>query len=55
MVAPPLFETHLSDFHWKSNPFGGLGQAGGSVEWSGSDYLVTYWLGRAYGVIGPND
>ena len=52
---PPLFETHLSDFHWKSNPFGGIGHAGGGVEWSASDYLMTYWLGRAYGVIGPND
>ena len=54
-VMGPLFELHMSDFHWKSNPFGGVGRGRHGVEWSGGDYLLVYWLARAHGVIGPND
>lgn len=54
-TIPPFFETALTNFYWKHNPFGGLDPAGGGVEWPATDYLMAYWLGRAYGVIGPND
>jgi len=55
IVAPPLYEVPLGNYYWKSNPFPALDGEGGGLDWSGTDYLFAYWLGRAYGVIGPND
>jgi hypothetical protein len=55
IVAPPYFETQLGNYYWKNNPFPALDGEGGGVAWSAADYLFAYWMGRAYGVIGPND
>jgi hypothetical protein len=56
MVGPPHFETASTNFSWKDSPYTQLFGSGASGEYSAStDYLFGYWLGRMYGVIGPND
>ncbi len=52
--SPPLFQLNAGNYMWKQGPFPKLGEDSGGNSPS-TDYLFGYWLGRAYGVIGPND
>jgi uncharacterized protein (TIGR03437 family) len=40
------------EFLWQVDPFQLAGGGGGTVEGSGIDYILPYWMGRYYGVIG---
>ncbi|MFN2564644.1 MAG: hypothetical protein ABR499_06480, partial [Gemmatimonadaceae bacterium] len=49
----PVNERPNTDFLWQRSPF--LLQAGGdgTVETAGIDYLLSYWMARYYGLLGP--
>jgi len=42
-----------TDFLWQRDPFQLSGGAAGQTERAGIDYILPYWMGRYYGVIGP--
>ena len=44
-IRPP------TDFLWQRDPFQLTGGGVGTIEGSGIDYLLPYWMGRYYGVI----
>jgi uncharacterized protein (TIGR03437 family) len=41
-----------TDFLWQRDPFQLAGGGSGRVESPGIDYILPYWMGRYYGVIG---
>ena len=49
-VPVPLRPT--VEFLWQVDPFQLVGGGDGTVEGSGIDYILPYWMGRCYGVIG---
>ncbi|HYL35665.1 MAG TPA: hypothetical protein VEV17_07125 [Bryobacteraceae bacterium] len=40
-----------TDFLWQRDPFQLTGGSQGTIETSGIDYILPYWMGRYYGVI----
>jgi uncharacterized protein (TIGR03437 family) len=40
-----------TDFLWQRDPFQLAGGGSGLVEGAGIDYILPYWMGRAYGVL----
>jgi len=48
-VPVPLRPT--TDFLWQRNPFQLAGGGYGTIEGSGIDYILPYWMGRYYGAI----
>jgi hypothetical protein len=49
----PVDERPNTDFLWQRSPFLLWGGVDGTVETAGIDYLLSYWMGRYYGVLGP--
>jgi uncharacterized protein (TIGR03437 family) len=49
-IPVPLRPT--VEFLWQIDPFQLTGGDDGTVECSGIDYILPYWMGRYYGVIG---
>ena len=49
-IPVPLRPT--LEFLWQIDPFQLAGGGDGTVEGSGIDYILPYWMGRYYGVIG---
>jgi uncharacterized protein (TIGR03437 family) len=49
-VPVPLRPT--VEFLWQIDPFQLAGGGDGTIEGSGIDYILPYWMGRYYGVIG---
>jgi uncharacterized protein (TIGR03437 family) len=49
-IPVPLRPT--LEFLWQIDPFQLAGGGAGTVEGSGIDYILPYWMGRYYGVIG---
>jgi uncharacterized protein (TIGR03437 family) len=41
-----------ADFLWQTDPFALTGGGSGIIESAGIDYILPYWMGRYYGVIG---
>jgi hypothetical protein len=39
-----------TDFLWQRSPFQMSGGADGTIETAGIDYILPYWMSRAYGV-----
>jgi uncharacterized protein (TIGR03437 family) len=42
-----------TDFLWQRDPFQLSGGGIGTIESPGIDYILSYWMGRYYGVISP--
>ncbi len=51
-VPVPIRPT--TDFLWQRDPFQLAGGGYGTIEGAGVDYILPYWMGRYYGVIGPD-
>ena len=49
-IPVPLRPT--LEFLWQIDPFQLAGGGDGTIEGSGVDYILPYWMGRYYGVIG---
>jgi uncharacterized protein (TIGR03437 family) len=49
-IPVPLRPT--VEFLWQVDPFQLTGGGDGTIEGSGIDYILPYWMGRCYGVIG---
>lgn len=47
----PVALRPTTDFLWQRSPFQLSGGGTGTVEGSGIDYILPYWMGRYYGVI----
>jgi hypothetical protein len=50
----PLVLRFQITFLWEVSPFQLTGGGIGEIESSGVDYILPYWLGRYYGVVGNN-
>jgi uncharacterized protein (TIGR03437 family) len=48
----PVAQRATLEFLWQINPFQLTGGGDGTIEGSGIDYILPYWMGRYYGVIG---
>ena len=48
----PVAQRPTVEFLWQINPFQLVGGGDGTIEGSGVDYILPYWMGRYYGVIG---
>ncbi|MBI5742534.1 MAG: hypothetical protein HZA25_01690 [Candidatus Niyogibacteria bacterium] len=51
----PIGERPPTDFLWQRPPGVLDGGGDGALEYPGVDFLLPYWLGRYYGLIGAND
>ena len=51
--ALPVIDRVRTDFVWQRSPFQMYGGGDGFIETAGIDYLLPYWMARAYGVINP--
>ncbi|MBI5045515.1 MAG: hypothetical protein HZC14_00675 [Candidatus Niyogibacteria bacterium] len=51
----PIHERPPSDFLWQRTPFALDGGGDGNLEYPGVDFLLAYWMGRHYGLIGADD
>jgi hypothetical protein len=49
--AIPVEERVNTDFLWQRSPFLLYGGGDGFIESAGVDFLLPYWMGRAYGVL----
>ena len=47
----PVVDRVRTDFVWQRSPFQMVGGGDGYIETAGVDFLLPYWMGRAYGVI----
>jgi hypothetical protein len=47
----PVEQRVLSDFLWQRSPFQLSGGGDGFIENAGLDFLLPYWMARAYGVL----
>jgi hypothetical protein len=47
----PVEQRVLSDFLWQRSPFQLSGGGDGFIENAGIDFLLPYWMARAYGVL----
>jgi hypothetical protein len=48
----PIPDRVNTDFLWQRSPFQLYGGGEGKIETAGIDYILPYWMGRYYGVIG---
>ncbi|WP_321475450.1 hypothetical protein [uncultured Paludibaculum sp.] len=48
----PVPERPATDFLWQRSPFRLYGGLYGTIEGAGIDYILPYWMGRYYGVLG---
>lgn len=55
--ALPISYRAPSTYAWRDDPFALVsgGEPEGDTVFSGADYLLAYWLGRATGFVGAND
>ena len=51
----PVLERINTDFLWQRSPQQLAAFGTGTIESSGLDYLLPYWMGRCYGVIPADD
>src|SRR5579885_3054934 len=51
----PVVERPNTDFLWQRSPQTLAGYGSGTIESSGIDYVLPYWMGRCYGVIPADD
>jgi len=52
----PVIDRVRTDFVWQRSPFQMYGGGDGFIETAGIDYLLPYWMARAYGVLpAPED
>ena len=49
--AVPVPQRPPTDFLWQRDPFQLTGGGLGTIEGTGIDYILPYWMGRYYGVI----
>src|SRR5262249_28852616 len=49
----PIEDRSPSTFAWKDNPYGLDGGGDGTRLYTGTDYLLAYWLGRYHGFLEP--
>ena len=47
----PMDKRPADDFEWKENPYRMDGGGDETIEFSGVDYLLPYWMGRYHGFI----
>ena len=47
----PVEQRVPTDFLWQRSPFQLSGGALGNIEGAGIDYILPYWMARAYGVL----
>jgi hypothetical protein len=47
----PIVDRICTDFLWQRSPFLLFGGGTGNTETAGIDFILTYWMGRFYGVI----
>ncbi|MEZ5362794.1 MAG: hypothetical protein R2748_10765 [Bryobacterales bacterium] len=47
----PVDRRVNTDFLWQRSPFLLYGGGDGYIETAGVDFLLPYWMGRAYGVL----
>lgn len=47
----PVAERVRTDFLWQRSPFLLFGGGGGTIEGSGIDFILPYWMARYYGVL----
>lgn len=47
----PVEQRVNTDFLWQRSPFLLFGGGNGFIETAGIDFLLPYWMGRAYGVL----
>ena len=50
-AAIPVEQRVNTDFLWQRSPFLLFGGGDGFIETAGVDFLLPYWMGRAYGVL----
>lgn len=48
----PVYDRPNTDFLWQRSPFLLYGGGDSTVETAAIDYLLPYWMGRYYGVLG---
>lgn len=54
-VPLPIYQRPLTDHEWKRNPYRVYGGTINTpIQYSGTDYYLAYWLGRANGMIEQN-
>jgi hypothetical protein len=46
----PVNERVNTDFVWQRSPFQLFGGGAGTIETAAIDYILPYWMARAYGV-----
>ncbi|HYK18355.1 MAG TPA: hypothetical protein VEV37_10055 [Bryobacteraceae bacterium] len=51
----PIPQRVTTDFLWQRNPFQLVGGGSGTIEGAGIDYILPYWMGRYYKVVGDED
>lgn len=51
----PIIDRAATDFIWQRSPYQLAGGADGLIETAGIDYILPYWMGRYYTVIGPDN
>jgi uncharacterized protein (TIGR03437 family) len=49
----PARERVTTDFVWQRSPFQLYGGGSGRIESAGVDFILPYWISRAYGVTSP--
>ncbi|HET8549800.1 MAG TPA: hypothetical protein VFL57_17445 [Bryobacteraceae bacterium] len=49
----PVRERVTTDFLWQRSPFQLSGGGSGRIEPAGIDFILPYWMSRAYGVTSP--
>jgi hypothetical protein len=50
-VPIPIVDRVRTDFLWQRSPFLLYGGGAGTIEGSGIDYILPYWMARYYGVL----
>jgi uncharacterized protein (TIGR03437 family) len=51
--AIPVRDRVTTDFLWQRSPFQLYGSGSGRIESAGIDFILPYWMSRAYGVTAP--
>jgi hypothetical protein len=51
----PIPQRVTTDFLWQRSPFQLVGGGSGTIEGAGIDYILPYWMGRYYKVVGDDE